>query len=120
MPSRVNPPSFTVKEVRELKAHQLACSHLIKGCQDAVIRLRRAGAPGATAHDREALELRAVEILEDVLGSWCETLSILRATLNQSAAPESMAPWQRPIAQRDLETDEFRGKATRIGQSPGV
>jgi hypothetical protein len=78
--------SLTPRELNELKAHHMACSHLIKGCQDAAIRLRRL-APSTSDAEQLAVELRAVEILEQVLGSWCETLSVLRANLAQPPLP---------------------------------
>jgi hypothetical protein len=115
MSSRMSRPSFTVREVRELKAHQLACSHLIKGCQDAVIRLRQAGAPGASERDREALEFRAVEILEDVLGSWCDTLSILRATMDPSSRFPGVQRRQTPIDGGMAGTIETDGDPAQPG-----
>jgi len=77
--------ALTDQEVAELKAHHLACSHLVKGCQDAIIRFRektaevQQGQQASTAH-------RAIEILEEVLGSWCDTLSILRSALNRTSS----------------------------------
>ena len=73
------------QEVGELKAHHLACSHLVKGCQDAIIRFREQTA-GETQSQQARTAQRAVEILEEVLGSWCDTLSILRSALNQTSA----------------------------------
>jgi hypothetical protein len=71
-------------EVAELKAHHLACSHLVRGCQDAVFRFREAAAGGDT--DASRLAHRTVEILEDVLASWCETVSMLRSALDHASS----------------------------------
>ncbi len=76
--------ALTDQEVAELKARHLACSHLVKGCQDAIIRFRETaegqqGRQASTAH-------RAIEILEEALGSWCDTLSILRSARNRTSS----------------------------------
>jgi len=71
-------------EVAELKAHHLACGHLVRGCQDAIFRFRDSAADG----DGEAARLahRTIEILEDVLASWCETVSMLRSALDHASS----------------------------------
>lgn len=103
-------------ELAELKAHHLACSHLIKGCQDATIRLRRdRAAELRAAAQHQSVEYRAIEILEDVLGSWCQTLSVLRANLNQSS-PGTMDVWQEPPRSPADHSDEM---TSTIGQSAG-
>jgi hypothetical protein len=109
----VRPSALTDKDVAELKARHLACSHLIKGSQDAIIRLRdqTAGAPGrtdvSTAH-------RATEILEDVVGSWCETLSMLRSALNRTSSHHFLP--SRTLAHNEsVFEDESR---LRSGKSP--
>ena len=100
-------PHLNREERAELKAHHLACSHLIKGCQDGTIRLRRDHASELrVAGQHQGIEYRAVEILEDVLGSWCETLSVLRANLNQSS-PGDMAAWQRPAHEPSVFSEEM-------------
>jgi hypothetical protein len=71
--------ALNAKEVAELKAHHLACGQLVRGCQDAIFRLR-ARADGDLESD--FVSFRAVEILEDIVGSWCDTLAILRTALN--------------------------------------
>lgn len=82
-------------EVGELKAHHLACSHLVRGCQDAIFRYRDSAADS----DAEAAKLshRTVEILEDVLASWCETVSMLRSALDHASARGT----QRDVSTRD-------------------
>jgi len=76
--------ALTDQEVAELKARHLACSHLVKGCQDAIIRVRQK--TSELAHDQQvSTALRAIEILEDALASWCDTLSILRSSLNRAS-----------------------------------
>ncbi len=85
MSSLMIPSALTQQEIAELKARRLACSYLVKGCQDAIFdfRERAAGMAGA-AQARSAH--RAIEILEEALGSWCETLSILRSALNSTSS----------------------------------
>ena len=107
-------PRLNREELAVLKAHHLACSHLIKGCQDATIRLRRdRAAELRVAGQYQGVEYRAVEILEDVLGSWCETLSVLRANLNQSS-PGDVAAWQSPAREPNVFAEEM---ASTFGQS---
>ena len=110
------PPRLNREELAELKAHHLACSHLIKGCQDATIRLRRdRAAELRVAVQHQGIEYRAVEILEDVLGSWCETLSVLRANLNQDSPADGPA-WQKPAREPSVLSDEM---TSTLGQSAG-
>jgi len=107
-------PRLNREELAELKAHHLACSHLIKGCQDGTIRLRRdRDAELRVNGQHQGIEFRAVEILEDVLDSWCETLSVLRANLNQSS-PGDMAAWQRPAREPSVFSEEM---TSTVGQS---
>jgi hypothetical protein len=107
-------PRLNREELAELKAHHLACSHLIKGCQDATIRLRGdRAAELRVAGQQQGIEHRAVEILEDVLGSWCETLSVLRANLNQSS-PGDVAVWQTPAREPSVLPEEI---TSTVGQS---
>jgi hypothetical protein len=64
--------------MRELEAQELACSYLVKGCERALYQFGLAagetGIPEGTEIDR-----RAADIMRDVLGSWQETLSLLRS-----------------------------------------
>ena len=109
-------PRLNREELAELKAHHLACSHLIKGCQDATIRLRRDRAAALSASGQHhGIEYRALEILEDMLSSWCETLSVLRANLNQPSTGDGAA-WQRPARPPSPLSDEMD---STIGQSAG-
>ena len=81
-PERSKPmsPRLNRQELAELKAHHLACSHLVKGCQDAAIRLRRDRAAELGADGQHhALEYRARR-------SW-KTCSALGATRYLSCAP---------------------------------
>lgn len=112
-------PRLNREELVELKAHHLACSHLIKGCQDATIRLRRDRASELSAAGDQSSEYRAVEILEDVLGSWCETLSVLRANLNQSS-PGDVAIWQRPAPEPNVFSVEMTGTAVPSAERPSL
>jgi hypothetical protein len=63
----------------ELRAQQIACSYLIRGCEDALTRLSRAWIE-ADSEDEEAVRARAADILSEILEGWQETLEILRAT----------------------------------------
>lgn len=114
MLSRLSP-----EEIAELKAHHLACSHLVKGCQDATIRLRRDRAAQLSAGPQDSIEYRAVEILEHVLGSWCETISILRANLNQPSSGE-VAVWQRPAPWPSVFSEETAGKQAQSADRRGM
>jgi len=113
-------PRLNREELAELKAHHLACSHLIKGCQDATIRLRRDRASElSAAGQHQGIEYRAVEILEDVLGSWCETLSVLRDNLNQSS-PADVAMWQRPTPEPSVFSGEMTGTVGQSAERPSL
>ena len=85
MPMDGRSSTLTDQEVAELKARHLACSHLVKGCQDAIIRFRERTAEGEQGQQASSAH-RAIEILEEVLGSWCDTLSILRSALNRTSS----------------------------------
>jgi hypothetical protein len=113
-------PRLNRQELAELKAHHVACSHLIKGCQDATIRLRRDCASKAgVADEQQELELRAVEILEEMLDSWCNTLSVLRANLDVDS-PVGAAIWQMQDERRSSHSSEMASMAGRSGGRPRV
>jgi hypothetical protein len=114
MSSSLNP-----EELAELKAHHLACSHLIRGCQDATIRLRGGKSGGPDIEAQADVEFRAVEILEHILASWCETLFILRANLNGSPAGD--LPFrQNPAGGPGIFSGEMPGRAAHVARSPSV
>jgi hypothetical protein len=85
LPSIKFPYSFSEDEVAELKAHHLACGQLVRGCQDAIFRFR-----SRTHDDTHGDEVahRVIEIMEETLDSWCETLSILRSSLQRDSSRE--------------------------------
>ena len=113
-------PRLNREELAELKAHHLACSHLIRGCQDATIRLRRDRAPELrVAGPHHGIEYRAVEILEDMLGSWCETLSVLRANLNQSSLG-NVAAWQKPTREPNVFSEEITSTVGQSAERPNL
>jgi len=85
MPSVTFPYALTEKELAELKAHHLACGHLVRGCQDAIFRFRSQAGGGIQS---DSVSFRTIEIMESVLESWCETLSILRLALNRDSLQE--------------------------------
>ena len=77
MRSSGGPKSSTAFSMRELEAQELACSYLVKGCERALYHFGLvAGETGGG--DGANIDRRAAEIMRDVLGSWRETLSILR------------------------------------------
>lgn len=82
MPKSIVTSALTDLEISELKAHHLACSHLVRGCQDAIFRFRGSAAGDA---DAERVAHRTVEILEDIVASWCETVSMLRSALDHAS-----------------------------------
>lgn len=113
-------PRLSREELTELKAHHLACSHLIKGCQDATIRLRRdRAAELRAAGQHQGIEYRAVEILEDMLGSWCETLSVLRVNLSRFS-PGDMAARQRPSSEPKVFSDEMTSSLGQSAERPSL
>lgn len=85
MPSVTFPYALTEKETAELKAHHLACGHLVRGCQDAIFRFRSQAGGGIQS---DSVSFRTIEIMESVLQSWCETLSILRLALDRDSWQE--------------------------------
>lgn len=114
MPPRLNP-----EELAELKAHHLACSHLIKGCQDATIKLRRERAGQLMAANPEyTVEFRAIQILEDVLASWCETLGVLHTNLNQSS-PSYVTSWRSPTRTAFVFSREAAAKTSPRAERRG-
>jgi hypothetical protein len=102
----VRSSALTDQEVAELKAKHLACSHLIKGSQDAIIRLRDQTARAPEGADTAAA-YRATEILEEVVGSWCETLSILRLALDRTYSRNSLH-LERLLPDKSVFMNEFR------------
>ena len=78
MSSVTFPYALTEKEAAELKAHHLACAHLVRGCQDAIFRFRSQAGGGIQSDN---VSFRTIEIMEGVLESWCDTLSVLRLAL---------------------------------------
>lgn len=86
MSSITFPSALTEKEAAELKAHHLACSQLVRGCQDAIIRFRSQ----AGDVEKEGVSFRTIEIMESILDSWCETLAILRSALHRDSAHEEI------------------------------
>jgi hypothetical protein len=98
------PDALTEEEAAELKAHHLACRQLVRGCQDAIFRLR--GQAGGDA-EADAVSHRATEIMEGILNSWCETLSVLRSALGMDYSQEQIQGTPFGI-QRDAAEDRRR------------
>jgi hypothetical protein len=79
------PNAHRKEEASELKAHHLACSQLVRGCQEAIFRFRNQAGDAIATDD---VSIRTIEIMEGILGSWCDTVSILRSALDQDSSRE--------------------------------
>lgn len=80
---------LTDNELSELKARHLACSLLIRGCQAAILDYRKKA--GNAGEQQARHEQRVIDVLEEVLQAWCETLSVLRSVLNQTSARRALS-----------------------------
>ena len=58
----------------EQHAQHIACGHLVKGCEGAIIAL---AASAGTANERPRTRKRAQEILTQVLSSWRDAMSVV-------------------------------------------
>jgi hypothetical protein len=85
MSSMTTPDALRENEAAELKAHHLACSQLVRGCQDAIFRFR---SQCGSDIESDRVSFRTIEIMESVLDSWCETVSILRSALHRDSMRE--------------------------------
>jgi hypothetical protein len=85
MSSMTLPDALREKEAAELKAHHLACSQLVRGCQDAIFRFRSQSGGDI---ESDSVSYRTIEIMESILDSWCETVSILRSALDRDSLRE--------------------------------
>ena len=88
MVSSGGPKFSTSISGRELEAQELACSYLVKGCERALFQFGLVA--GETGNlEAASIDQRAAEIMRNVLGSWHETLLLLRAgppPISQDAA----------------------------------
>jgi hypothetical protein len=107
------PDALTEEEAAELKAHHLACRQLVRGCQDAVFRLR--GQAGGDA-ESDAVSDRATEIMEGILNSWCETLSVLRSALGMDYSREQIQGTAFGL-QRESAAENSRQMMARFARS---
>jgi len=114
MPSVTFPYALTEKETAELKAHHLACGHLVRGCQDAIFRFRSQAGGGIQS---DSVSFRTIEIMEGVLESWCETLSLLRLALNRDPSQEESHLLNRGVYS-DVVAEESARMITRFATSP--
>jgi hypothetical protein len=64
-----------------IEAQEVACAHLIRSCERALLDLRSITGHAVTP-GQARINLRAIELLEDVLGGWRETRDALRATVS--------------------------------------
>jgi len=113
MPMQGRSSALTDQEVAELKAHHLACSHLVKGCQDAIITFRKKTANESRAQ-HASTAYRAVEILEEVLGSWCDTLSILRSALSPTSPRDAAYDHRLELIAGVFENESSRPGAASV------
>jgi hypothetical protein len=97
MSSITLPDAHRQNEVAELKAHHLACTQLVRGCQDAIFRFRSQAGGGIVSDD---VSYRTIEIMEGILDSWCETVSILRSALDRDSSRDQSYGY-RPDAYSD-------------------
>jgi len=67
----------------EQRAQSIACTHLVRGCEDAVSNLVSAGA----ATEPSAISERAHDILAEVLSSWRDASEFLRHVGPPDAVP---------------------------------
>lgn len=79
--------ALTPKERERLSAQRLACSYLIKACEDALftLGLNSSDIRNPRAPDQDQ---RAVSILLDVLSSWRSTLDLLKRVEREQAWPD--------------------------------
>src|SRR2546426_6901920 len=66
--------ALTKQEVAELKARHLACSHLVKGCQDAIISFRDKTVSQSAGREANAAAPASHTLAAEV-GCWCATPS---------------------------------------------
>jgi hypothetical protein len=85
MSSMTLPDALREEEAAELKAHHLACSQLVRGCQDAIFRFR---SQSGRDNESDSVSFRTIEIMEGILDSWCETVAILRSALGRNSMRE--------------------------------
>jgi len=116
MPSATFPYALTEKETAELKAHHLACGHLVRGCQDAIFRFRSQAGGGIQS---DSVSFRTIEIMEGVLESWCETLSILRLALNRDSLQEEPYQFDAGVYQ-DLVSGDSAKTIARFAKFAGA
>lgn len=103
MSSSVHTLGLRERDIAELKARYLACSLLVRGCQAAVFDFREKA--GSADERVSRSQQRVIEVLETVLESWCETLSVLRSVLNQTSA-QTLAGGQWSEANTGVFTNE--------------
>jgi hypothetical protein len=88
MSSRRTPVSGI--EAQELEAQRIACSYLVKGCERALFQFGLIA--GETSSVEAArVDVRAVDIMRQVLSSWRETLAELPS--RRTARSRNAAGW---------------------------
>jgi len=64
-------------DAREVEAQRIACSYLVKGCERALFDFGLIAGETASI-EAGRIDKRAADIMRDVVGSWRDTLSLLR------------------------------------------
>jgi len=84
----------TASEREELAAQRIACTFLVKACENALFCLGISAAEIGNA-DEARLDQRAADVMREILGSWRATLDILRGLELKQTWPdvESVEGW---------------------------
>jgi hypothetical protein len=94
----------------EQHAQHIACGHLVRGCETAILELQ--AAPGETGA-RPQTKQRAEEILAQVLSSWRYTMSVVAPSQTPLSNGDTMDDWT---------SDELFAEALarRAGDAPAL
>lgn len=87
MPTLNRMRAVTKFEREELAAQRMACTLLVKGCENALFRLGLASGNLADAKHAQ-VERRAVEITSEILASWRATQDILQKLEQKHQRPD--------------------------------
>jgi hypothetical protein len=86
--------NVTATEREELAAQRIACTFLVKGCENALFCLGTSAADIGDS-DEARIDRRATVVMQEILGSWRATLDILRGLELKESWPdvESFEGW---------------------------
>jgi hypothetical protein len=92
MTSKSRQTLLSTVDPSELEAQRIACTELVKGCERALFQfgLIAGETPSAEA---AVIDGRAVDIMQEVLSSWRDTLSLLPAHPEQPAQRRGGRNW---------------------------